>query len=207
VVWEASVGAVRTLVLLALVVTVTLAACGPRSPASQPDDGARSTPSGVAAPDDCRVDAGLDEVPGLHPSVDSYPAITVVLASPDGGCRIPLAVRLADSSARRAHGLMEVPELPAGTGMLFTYPDADGERTGGYYMKNTLVALDIAYLAADGTVVDIRAMQPCVEDDLAAGQGCPTYPPDMPYHAALEVPQGWFETVGVTEGWVVTVQR
>ena len=194
---EATVDAVRTRLLRILLVAAVLVACGP-------GDGAASdtaTAGSPAASASCPEDAGLDQVPPLHPSVDRYPTASVTLISPDGACSITLAVRHADTGPRRQHGLMEVPDLPDGTGMLFTYPDVSGDRTGGYWMKDTLVPLDIAYVAGDGTIVDVVAMDPCDESQLAEGERCPSYPPDAPYRATLEVPQGWFASIGVTEGW------
>lgn len=174
-----------------LTTALLLAGCG----SGTPDDGAAPSDGGVGTPGACASDAGLDAVPDLHPSVDGYPVARVALIAPDGSCRIELAVRHADDPNRRAHGLMEVPELPPGTGMLFTYPDRPGDRQGGYWMKNTLVPLSIAYVDAEGTIADIVAMQPCESDP------CPSYPPSDPYRSTLEVPQGWFDRVGVTEGW------
>jgi uncharacterized membrane protein (UPF0127 family) len=131
-------------------------------------------------------------VPPLHPSIDGYDEATVELVTATTVHR--LAVKVAATQGERAHGLMEVTELPDGTGMLFVYDD---DRTGGFWMKDTLVPLDIAFAAADGTIVSILAMDPCTVDP------CPTYTPDAPYRSALEVPQGWFARMGVTEGDVL----
>lgn len=132
-------------------------------------------------------------VPPLHPSVDDYPAAAVEIVTDARTHR--LAVLVADTPDRRQHGLMEVPELPDGVGMLFTGYDAD--RESGFWMKDTLIPLTIAYLAADGTIVDLVDMEPCTEDP------CPSYAPARPYRSALEVRQGWFSENGVSEGAVV----
>jgi hypothetical protein len=132
------------------------------------------------------------EVPPLHPSVDGYSEATVELVTATTVHR--LAVKVAATPGERAHGLMEVTELPDGTGMLFVF---DEDRAGGFWMKDTLVPLDIAFAAADGTIVSILAMDPCTADP------CPSYTPDGAYRSALEVPQGWFARVGVTEGDVL----
>lgn len=136
------------------------------------------TPTGTPAP--------APTVPPLHPSVDDYPEAAVEL-----GDDVAIAVKLADTADRREHGLMEVEELPPGTGMLFVF---DGERTGGFWMKNTLVPLDIAYANTDGEIVSILAMDPCAADP------CEVYDPGAAYQVALEVPQGWFDETGVTVG-------
>lgn len=128
-------------------------------------------------------------VPPLHPSVDDYPEALVAMTGDD--VDVEVAVKLADTAARREHGLMEVEDLPNGTGMLFVF---DGERTGGFWMKNTLVPLDIAYADVDGAIVSIMSMEPCVADP------CEVYDPGTAYQRALEVPQGWFAEVGVEVG-------
>lgn len=131
--------------------------------------------------------------PPLHPSVDGYPTEAIEIRTADGTHR--LAVLVADTPARRQHGLMEVESLPDGVGMLFVGYESD--RTSGFWMKDTLVPLTIAYLAADGTVVALIDMEPCTSDP------CPTYAPDEPYRSALEVRQGWFSEHGISEGAVV----
>lgn len=135
------------------------------------------------------------EVPPLHPSVDDYPETDLELSPPQGDASHRLAVKVADTPARHRHGLMEVEDLPPGTGMWFVF---DEDREGGFWMKNTLVPLDIAYVAADGEIRDVLHMEPCVEDP------CPVYEPDHPYRTTLEVPAGWFGDVGVSEGWTLT---
>ena len=133
------------------------------------------------------------EVPPLHPSVDGYPQESVEIVA--SGRVHRLSVLVAGTTAQRQHGLMEVPELPDGVGMLFVGYDRD--RTGGFWMKDTLVPLTIAYLDADGTIVDLVDMEPCEADP------CPSYPPDSPYRSALEVRQGWFADHGIEVGAVV----
>ncbi|MDP9021144.1 MAG: DUF192 domain-containing protein [Actinomycetota bacterium] len=131
-------------------------------------------------------------MPALHPSVDDYPETTVSLAGPDSR-RVAVAAKVANTPARRAHGLMEVTRLPPAVGMLFTFPD---DTTGAFWMKNTLIPLDIAYADAGGDIHTILQMEPC-----PAGQDCPLYPPSQPYRYALEVAAGWFDAAGVSDEW------
>jgi uncharacterized protein len=180
--------------LAAVVLGVT--ACSP-SPAdepsgaaadeSQPADASPTLPTegeGAQAPDEAPT------VPPLHPSVDGYPETVVTIERADAE-PLTVPVKLAATPEQRRHGLMEVPELPPGTGMLFTFED---DRIGRFWMKDTLVPLDIAFVDADDTIVAILAMDPCEEDP------CEVYEPGVAYRAALEVPQGWFAAEGVAVG-------
>jgi uncharacterized membrane protein (UPF0127 family) len=105
----------------------------------------------------------------------------------------PVTVRLevAADPATRARGLMEREEVPPGTGMVFLYPRDVAE---AYWMKNTLVPLSIAFVAADGRVVSVAEMAPCEADP------CPSYAPAGPYRYAVELAAGSFADAGVGPG-------
>lgn len=140
--------------------------------------------------DDIATEQGGDaQVPPLLDVVDDWPETTVTLDD-----SVTFLAKVADDGDRRQQGLMNVPDLPDGVGMLFLFDEA---RTGGFWMKNTLVPLDIAYVL-DGEVVAILQMDPCEADP------CPTYDPETEYDAALEVGQGALAEAGVDEGSTVT---
>lgn len=105
----------------------------------------------------------------------------------------PVTVRLevAADPASRARGLMEREQVPPGTGMVFLYPDDVAE---AFWMKNTLVPLSIAFVAADGRVVSVAEMTPCKADP------CPSYAPAGPYRYAVELAAGSFGAAGVGPG-------
>ena len=84
---------------------------------------------------------------------------------------------LALTSAQRSLGLMNRRRAPA-DGMLFVFPE---ETNGGFWMKNTLVPLTIAFFDADGTRVRKLSMKPCLRDP------CPIYSPRRSYRFALEL--------------------
>lgn len=105
-----------------------------------------------------------------------------------GGTTLRLDIELADSGARRSRGLMFRESLPADAGMLFLFPADTG---GGFWMRNTLVPLSIAFIGADGRIQEIRDMQP-LDESLVT-------PADR-YRWALEVNQGWFQTNDVRTG-------
>ena len=95
---------------------------------------------------------------------------------------------VASVPAQREQGLMDRPEVPAGTGMLFVFPDNTHR---SFWMKNTLVALDIAFMNESFQVVDIKQMEALDENFTDS---------DEPAKFALEVMQGWFATQGIEEG-------
>jgi uncharacterized membrane protein (UPF0127 family) len=69
--------------------------------------------------------------------------------------------------------------------MLFVFPRTT---TGTFWMKDTLIPLDIAFFANDGSLVDVLQMEPCPPDTPDAD--CPSYAAAGPYRFALEAPQG-----------------
>lgn len=114
-----------------------------------------------------------------------------------GGVHVPKPVYVADRHDLRQQGLMGVEELAREAGMLFLFP---GDRTGGFWMRDTLIPLSIAFLDAEGTVLALLDMEPCEADP------CPSYDPGVAYRAALEVNQGRFADLGLAEpGWQVAV--
>ena len=131
------------------------------------------------------------DIPSIGDEVDELGAALVTIEADDGSS-VQLAARVADDRAARRQGLMGVRELPDDVGMLFTWDG--GEREGGFWMRDTLIPLDIAFVSADGRIEAVLSMVPCTSDP------CPSYDPGSPYVAALEVPAGWFEANGVEQG-------
>ena len=102
-----------------------------------------------------------------------------------------MRLEVAADPAARARGLMGRRQVPEGTGMVFLYPSDVAE---AYWMKNTLVPLSIAFVAADGRVVSVAEMTPCKADP------CPSYPPAGPYRYAVELAAGSFGEAGIGPG-------
>ncbi|MDE3002428.1 MAG: DUF192 domain-containing protein [Gemmatimonadota bacterium] len=99
-----------------------------------------------------------------------------------------VVAEVAATADERAQGLMYRDEVPDGTGMLFVFQD---NQPRSFWMANTYVALDIAYMDPSYRIVDIIAMEPLVTD---------SYPSDAPAMFALEVRQGWFQEQGIAVG-------
>ncbi|WP_126775131.1 DUF192 domain-containing protein [Pseudidiomarina sediminum] len=108
----------------------------------------------------------------------------------------PLTLEVADTFGKRARGLMYRTELADHHGMWFVY---DEQRPGysGFWMHNTKIALDIAYLDAQMKVVKQFTMQPCTSVN---PRNCPTYNPGVAYYSAVEMPAGYFKQHGITLG-------
>ena len=92
-----------------------------------------------------------------------------------------LVVAIADTADLRRRGLMGVTDFGDVEGMLFEF---DIPTLGGFWMKDTLVPLDIAFFDENGDLIQIMTMAPCVTED------CPSYTPKGAYKWALERPAG-----------------
>ena len=110
---------------------------------------------------------------------------------PEGGRRHTVRLEVAADPGTRARGLMGRTQVPPGSGMVFLYP---GDVRESFWMKDTLVPLSIAFVAADGRVVSVAEMTPCRADP------CPTYEPAGPYRYAVELAAGAFPAAGVAAG-------
>ena len=104
---------------------------------------------------------------------------------------IKLTVHVANTQEKIEKGLMFVEKLPDNEGILFMFPE---KTYGGFWMKNTLIPLSIAFLVSDGKILKILDMKPCKEEE------CHTYDPELSYRYAIEVNLGWFEKNQIKEG-------
>lgn len=109
-----------------------------------------------------------------------------------------IAAWIADTPALQAQGLMNAtPEqlapLGDGTprGMLFVFAT---DLVPSFWMRDTYVPLDLAYIRSDGTIAEIHALAPLDETLVPAGE---------PVRMALEVPAGTLSTLGVGVGDLV----
>jgi uncharacterized membrane protein (UPF0127 family) len=131
--------------------------------------------------------SGLEIPTATGTGASPLPISTVTTSA---GERVPVEVEIADTDAERQTGLMGRNILPENAGMLFVF---EGAQTLSFWMRDTLIPLSIAYIDAEGRIVDIQDMQPL--DDVP-----PHYVSAEPAQYALEVNQGFFEERGVMVG-------
>lgn len=101
-----------------------------------------------------------------------------------------IKVWLMDNDDKRAEGMMHLTsaEVKDSEGMLFVFPE---EKPLSFWMKNTKVPLDIAYISSKGKVVSTRALKPMNEDPVPSG-GAAMF--------ALEMKLGAFKRLGIKQG-------
>ena len=88
--------------------------------------------------------------------------------------------QVAQTPAQRQIGLMHRREMPQHEGMLFVF---EQPATQCFWMKNTLLPLTAAFIADDGTIVNLADMKPMTEDSHCSAK---------PVRFVLEMNQGWF---------------
>ena len=130
-------------------------------------------------------------------SARGFPLGDLTIARSGHGA-LQLTVEIADNRAAWEKGLMGVKSLARTGGMAFTFP---GTVDDGFWMKDTLVPLDIAFADADGHVVDVQHMVPCTADP------CQVYYSAHPYSLALETASGVLTGAPVRSGDTITLKR
>lgn len=99
-----------------------------------------------------------------------------------------IKAEVARTPDQRAIGLMHRSTMGPNEGMLFVF-EQPGVQC--FWMKNTLLPLSIAFLADDGSIVNIADMQP---------QSLDSHCSEKPVRLALEMNQGWFAKKGLKAG-------
>lgn len=106
-------------------------------------------------------------------------------------------LEIARTPEQQAQGLMFRESLPPRFGMLFPFPEGG---VHGFWMKNTMVALDMIWMDAGGRVLFISAdTPPCRADP------CPSYGPDAPAASVLEIAGGLAAKEKIAVGSVLRV--
>ena len=125
-------------------------------------------------------------------------AVSTLAAAQDGPQKLPaitlnagihnIRAEVAQTAEERATGLMFRQTMPAQDGMLFVF---EQPATQCFWMKNTLLPLSVAFVADDGTIVNLDDMKPQTLDS-----HCST----GPVRFVLEMNQGWFAKRGLKAG-------
>ena len=100
-----------------------------------------------------------------------------------------IKAELAIAPNEQATGMMFRREMPGNEGMLFVNQDL-GLRC--FWMRNTLIPLSIAFIADDGSIVNLADMQPQSDQSHCSAK---------PVRYALEMRQGWFAKRGLKAGF------
>jgi uncharacterized protein len=119
----------------------------------------------------------------------TLPRARVLLKDAYGGMH-GVEVEVAADSTARTRGLMWRKDLPHGQGMLFIFPGE--EEIQAFWMRNTLIPLDLLFINAQGRIVGI------VEN--AAPQSLVRRQVGVPSRYVLEVPGGFCAKAGITRG-------
>ena len=99
-----------------------------------------------------------------------------------------LDVQVAATPEQRQTGLMFRKDMPQHEGMIFVFEQASQQC---FWMKNTLIPLSAAFVADDGTIINIEDMKPQTLDAHCSAK---------PVRFVLEMNKGWFAKKGIQAG-------
>lgn len=139
-----------------------------------------------------------------YPKRSQFAALALVIlaavlpAQADPLVTYPLRVKkheiraeVAGTEQDRLRGLMYRDKLAENSGMIFLYPRAEAS---AMWMKNTRIALSVAFIDSGGRILNIAEMEPYSEE-AHASSGLASY--------ALEMNRGWFRKQGIKAGDLV----
>lgn len=101
----------------------------------------------------------------------------------------PLELEIAETIDEHQQGLMNRETLEENQGMVFVFPRTVPRSS--FWMKNTSIPLDIAFVNESGTIVDIQQMEPFDKKHTTCTQ---------PHRYVVEVNQNWFNKHGIKTG-------
>jgi uncharacterized membrane protein (UPF0127 family) len=125
--------------------------------------------------------------PSLRAQLAVFPKSELEIGTGSG--KHHFKIEEARTPVQMAQGLMYRPAMPADAGMLFEFPK---EQIASFWMKNTLIPLDMLFIAGDGTIADFheRAV-PLSEEAINS---------DRPVAAVLELNGGTIAKLGIKRG-------
>lgn len=132
--------------------------------------------------------AGLAAVATSHQAMaQSVPQVNLPRVALTAGM-YRIDAQVASTPTQRQIGLMQRRDMPTHEGMLFVF-EQPGVQC--FWMKNTPLPLTAAFVADDGTIVNLADMQPLSEDSHCSAK---------PVRYVLEMNQGWFAQRGLKAG-------
>lgn len=128
-------------------------------------------------------------LPVLHGPAHAQPAPQLQLprVTITAGMHL-IQAQVATTPEQQATGLMHRKDMPSSEGMLFIFERPTRQC---FWMKNTLLPLTAAFVADDGTIVNLADMKPQTTDSHCSTQ---------PVRYVLEMNQGWFAKRGLKAG-------
>lgn len=99
-----------------------------------------------------------------------------------------IQAQVAATDGQRATGLMYRQDMPVNEGMLFVF---EQPAIQCFWMRNTLLPLTAAFIADDGSIVNLADMQPLSDRSHCSAR---------PVRFVLEMNQGWFTKRGLKAG-------
>src|ERR687892_1358408 len=132
---------------------------------------------------------------GPHQMVPRKPEVEIVRTEDNNNNSSVIArvfVEVPDDREEFARGLMFRSHLPWNAGMLFAFYEEEPRR---FWMKNTLIPLDMIFVDSSSKIIDIKEnVPPCKQEE------CPTYPSREPAQYVLEVNAGFVQEMGIKIG-------
>ena len=152
--------------------------------------------------------AGCNQASSPPPQPRATPSATAVQPTPPSKAQprlqtiklylgpLELTTELALTGLQQQAGMMWRTTMPEMEGMLFVFPYA---HQASFWMMNTIVPLSAAYIDPDGTILEIRDLQPYDTNSVTATSNQIQY--------VLEVNQGWFQKNKIGVGTVIRTER
>jgi len=123
----------------------------------------------------------------IIPACTQEPTLVIHSATGDHQVKVEVVTEPAD----QARGLMYRRSLEKDSGMLFIFRQ---EEPQSFWMKNTLIPLDMIFVSRNLVIVDITTMQPCIIDP------CLSYTSRQPAQYVLEVNAGYCRSRNIIIG-------
>ena len=125
----------------------------------------------------------------------SSPKQEVVFTTDQG--KVSIIVEIADDPSERSQGLMDRTKLCEKCGMLFIF---DQPQEVSFWMKNTLIPLDMIFVSEDMKIVKVHEnVQPCESDP------CPTYSSDESVKYVVETNADFVRENGIEVGNIILI--